>query len=245
MSRRSMLTGCLLFIAALVGFAAGQAQEKPAKSAPSATPGLKTLEEQASYAIGLDIGKSILADGADLNPDLVAKGLTDALKKSKPLLTDDQIKEVMTAYSKQLQAKAAEKAKPLAEKNMKEGASFLAANKAKKGVTTTESGLQYEVIKEGTGASPKKTDVVRVHYHGTLIDGKVFDSSVQRKEPAEFPVGRVIAGWTEALQKMKVGDKWKIVIPSNLAYGEKGTPGGPIPPNAVLVFEVELLEIVE
>jgi FKBP-type peptidyl-prolyl cis-trans isomerase len=101
------------------------------------------------------------------------------------------------------------------------------------------------VLKAGAGASPKKTDVVRVHYHGTLIDGKVFDSSVERKEPAEFPVGRVIAGWTEALQLMKVGDKWKLTIPANLAYGERGTPGGPIPPNAVLVFEVELLEIVD
>jgi FKBP-type peptidyl-prolyl cis-trans isomerase len=252
MSRRSMLTGCLLFAAALAGFAVGQAQENPskakaAKSAPAAggAPQLKTLEEQASYAIGLDIGKSILADGADLNPDLVAKGLSDALKKAKPLMTDDEIKEVMTAYGKQLQAKAEAKAKVAGEKALKDGATFLAENKAKKGVKTTETGLQYEVIKAGDGASPKKTDVVRVHYHGTLIDGKVFDSSVQRKEPAEFPVNRVIAGWTEALQKMKVGDKWRLVIPADLAYGEKGTPGGPIPPNAVLVFEVELLEIVQ
>jgi FKBP-type peptidyl-prolyl cis-trans isomerase len=251
MSRRSMLTGTLLFAAALLGYAVGQAQEKPAKTsaAPGAAPmpigDLKTLEDQAAYAIGLDIGKSILADGAELKPELIAKGLTDGLKKSKPLLTDDQVKEVMTAYAKAMQAKAEAKAKPVAEKNMKDGATFLAANKAKKGVKTTESGLQYEVLKAGTGASPKKTDVVRVHYHGTLIDGKVFDSSVERKEPAEFPVGRVIAGWTEALQLMKVGDKWKLTIPANLAYGERGTPGGPIPPNAVLVFEVELLEIVE
>ena len=252
MSRRSMITGCLLFLAAMIGYiagqekAAGQAQEKPAKTAAPAPIGdLKTLEEQAAYAIGLDIGKSIVADGADLNPDLVAKGLIDGLKKSKPLMTADQIKETMTAYAKAMQAKAEAKAKPVAEKNMKDGAAFLAANKAKKGVKTTETGLQYEVLKAGTGALPKKTDVVRVHYHGTLIDGKVFDSSVERKEPAEFPVGRVIAGWTEALQLMKVGDKWKLTIPSELAYKDRGTPGGPIPPNAVLVFEVELLEIVE
>ena len=251
MSRRSMLTGSLIFAAALAGFAVGQAQEESAKSAKSApaagaAPALKTLDEQASYAIGLDIGKSILADGADLNADLVAKGLTDALKKARPLLTDEQVKEVMTAYGKQLQAKAEAKAKVAGEKNLKDGGAFLAENKEKKGVKTTKSGLQYEVIKEGTGdASPKKTDVVRVHYHGTLVDGTVFDSSVKRKEPAEFPVNRVIAGWTEALQMMKVGDKWRLVIPADLAYGEKGTPGGPIPPNAVLVFEVELLEIVE
>ncbi|HEX5103043.1 MAG TPA: FKBP-type peptidyl-prolyl cis-trans isomerase [Pirellulaceae bacterium] len=244
MSRRSLITGSLLFVAGLLGYVAGlgqapgQAQEKP--------PELKTLEEQAAYAIGLDIGKSILADGAELNPELVAKGLTDAMKKSKPLLTDAQIKEVMTAFTKAMQAKADAKAKTAGEKNMKDGATFLAANKAKKGVKTTDSGLQYEVLKAGTGTvSPKKTDVVRVHYHGTLIDGKVFDSSVERKEPAEFPVNRVIAGWTEALQLMKVGDKWKLTIPADLAYGERGTPGGPIPPNAVLVFEVELLEIVD
>lgn len=241
MSRRSMITGCLLFLAACVGYVTGQGTA----AGQAAAPQLKTLEEQAAYAIGLDIGKSILADGAELNPDLVAKGLTDAMKKSKPLLTDEQIKETMTAFSKAMQAKADAKAKTAGEKNMKDGATFLAANKAKKGVKTTETGLQYEVLKAGTGASPKKTDVVRVHYHGTLIDGKVFDSSVERKEPAEFPVGRVIAGWTEALQLMKVGDKWKLTIPANLAYGERGTPGGPIPPNAVLVFEVELLEIVE
>jgi FKBP-type peptidyl-prolyl cis-trans isomerase len=246
-NNRSVITGCLLFLAALVGFAAGQAQEKPEALA---APELKTLEDQAAYAIGLDIGKSIIADGAELNPDLIARGLTDAMKKSKPLLTDAKIKEVMTAYSKAMQTKAEAKAKSLGEKNMKDGAAFLAANKEKKGVKTTESGLQYEVLKAGTGASPKKTDVVRVHYHGTLIDGKVFDSTTQatggeKKEPAEFPVNRVIAGWTEALQLMKVGDKWRLVIPSKLAYAERGTPGGPIPPNAVLVFEVELLEIVE
>jgi FKBP-type peptidyl-prolyl cis-trans isomerase len=241
MSRRSMITGCLLFLAACVGYVAGQGTA----AGQAAPPQLKTLDEQAAYAIGLDIGKSILADGAELNPDLVAKGLTDAMKKSKPLLTDAEIKEVMTAFSKAMQAKADAKAKTAGEKNMKDGAAFLAANKAKKGVKTTETGLQYEVLKGGDGASPKKTDVVRVHYHGTLMDGKVFDSSVERKEPAEFPVNRVIAGWTEALQLMKVGDKWKLTIPANLAYGERGTPGGPIPPNAVLVFEVELLEIVE
>ena len=260
MSRRSMITGSLLFLAALAGFAVGQAQDDPArpvtegkakaaagkadpagKAAPKATggnSGLKTLEEQASYAIGLDIGRSILTDGADLNADLVAKGLLDAMKKGKPLMTEDECKEVMATYAKQMQAKALEKTKVA-------GAKAMAANKAKEGVTTTKSGLQYEVLKEGKGASPKATDVVRVHYHGTLTDGKVFDSSVERKEPAEFPVNRVIPGWTEALQLMKLGDKWKLVIPSDLAYGERGTPGGPIPPNAVLVFEVELLEIVK
>jgi FKBP-type peptidyl-prolyl cis-trans isomerase len=247
MSCRHLIAGTLLLLCAVLGPAAGQAQEAPAKSKAKAAGGaeaeLNSLEEKAAYAIGLDIGRSILADGAELNPDLVARGIVDAMKKAKPLMTDEETKTVMTAYAKQMQAKATEKAKAAGEKNMKDGAAFLAANKAKKGVKTTDSGLQYEVLKAGDGPSPKATDVVKVHYHGTLTDGKVFDSSVERKEPAEFPVNRVIKGWTEALQLMKVGDKWKLVIPSELAYGKSGTPGGPIPPNAVLVFEVELLEI--
>lgn len=239
MSRRSLVTGCLFFVAALAGFAVGRAQNAPGQP-PSQ---FKTLDDQASYAIGLDIGRSILADGAELNPDLVARGLLDGLKKAQPLLTDEQIQAVMEAYTKHQQAKAAAKVKPVADKNQKDGAAFLAANKVKQGVVTTESGLQYQVTAAGSGAMPKATDVVRVHYHGQLLDGTVFDSSVERKEPASFPVNRVIAGWTEALQKMKVGDKWRLFIPSELAYGTRGTPGGPIPPNAVLVFDVELLDI--
>jgi FKBP-type peptidyl-prolyl cis-trans isomerase FklB len=240
MSRRSLTTGLLLFVSALAGYAAAVAQER----APAA-PELKTLEEKASYAIGLNIGGSILEDDLGLNPDIVAKGLVDALKKAKPQLTPEQVREVMTAFSKQAQVKAEAKAKLTSEKNVKDGAAFLAENKKKKGVTTTESGLQYEVVTAGKGATPKPTDVVKVHYHGTLLDGTVFDSSVDRKEPAEFPVNRVIAGWTEALQKMKVGDKWKLVIPAELAYRATGTPDGTIGPNAVLKFDVELLDIVK
>ena len=251
MSRRSMITGTLLFLAALAGFAVGSAQDAPAKttkSAPAkggdaAAPQLKTLDEQAAYAIGLDIGKNLTDGGAELDPELVARGLLDGMKKADPLMTDEEIKTAMTAFSKQIQAKAAEKSKAAGAKAMKDGETFLATNKAKKGVKTTESGLQYEVLTSGKGASPKETDKVKVHYHGTLTDGTVFDSSVERGEPAAFGVTQVIPGWTEALQKMKVGDKWRIVLPSELAYGKRGTPGGPIPPNAVLVFEVELLEI--
>ena len=142
---------------------------------------------------------------------------------------------------KSLRAKAEEKQKATAEKNLKAGEAFIAANAKKEGVKTTASGLQYKVIKTGTGASPKLTDTVKVHYHGTLIDGTVFDSSVQRGEPVTFPVNGVIPGWTEALQLMKVGDKWQLVIPAKLAYGEDGS--GPIGPNSVLIFEVELLDI--
>jgi FKBP-type peptidyl-prolyl cis-trans isomerase FklB len=241
MSRRSLVMGLLLFVAGLSGFAVGRAQETP----PAGQGELKTLEERAAYAIGLDIGKNIAGDGAKLNPELIARGLVDAMKKNQPLLSEAQVREVMTAYSRQRQAEAEAARRPLAEKNLKEGQEFLAANKAKEGVKTTDSGLQYQVLKSGTGASPKASDTVRVHYHGTLLDGSVFDSSVRREEPAEFPVNRVIEGWTEALQLMKVGDKWKLFIPANLAYKERGTPGGPIGPNQVLVFEVELLDIVK
>jgi FKBP-type peptidyl-prolyl cis-trans isomerase len=245
MSRRTLLTVPLLAIAAITGFTVGRAQEPKRKAAAPAQPQLKTLEDQASYAIGLDIGKSFLRDKLPLNPDLVARGLIDALRQSKPLLTDEQIQECMTKFSQLQQARQAEESKTVNDKHLKEGQAFLAANKAKPGIKTTETGLQYQVIKSGNGETPKATDVVRVHYHGTLTDGRVFDSSVERKEPAEFPVNRVIDGWTEALQKMKVGDKWRLTIPSDLAYGPRGTPGGPIPPNAVLVFEVELLDIVK
>jgi FKBP-type peptidyl-prolyl cis-trans isomerase FklB len=239
MSHRSLTTGLLLVMSTLAGHATALAQ------APAAAPELKTIEDKAAYAIGLNIGNSILEDDLGLNPDLVAKGLIDALKKAQPQLTTEQVREVMTAFTKQAQAKAEAKKKLAGEKNTKDGAAFLAQNKTKKGVTTTESGLQYEVVTAGKGATPKPTDVVRVHYHGTLLDGTVFDSSVDRKEPAEFPVNRVIAGWTEALQKMKVGDKWKLVIPADLAYGARGTPDGTIGPNSVLQFDVELLDIVK
>jgi FKBP-type peptidyl-prolyl cis-trans isomerase len=245
MSRRSLTTGVLLFLAGLAGFAVGSgalgmAQELAAPGAAGA-PQLKTLEDKAAYAIGLDIGQRLLTDDLAVNPDLVAKGLTDALKKSKPLLTEEQVTATMKEFGKIMQARAETKNKAAADK----GVAFLAENKKKKGVKTTASGLQYEVITEGKGATPKKTDKVKVHYHGTLVDGTVFDSSVERKEPASFGVGQVIPGWTEALQLMKVGDKWKLTIPSELAYGARGTPGGPIPPNAVLVFDVELLDIVK
>jgi FKBP-type peptidyl-prolyl cis-trans isomerase len=239
MLRRTLLTSLLLALAAMGGFAIGRAQETPANSPP---PQLRSLEDQASYAIGLDIGRSILADKLPIKPDLVARGLLDALKKSPPLLSDEQIQEVMTKFSQLQQASQAAETKTAGDKNLKEGQAFLVTNKAKQGVLTTQSGLQYQVVKSGAGAFPKATDVVRVHYHGTFIDGTVFDSSIDKKQPAEFPVNRVIPGWTEALQKMKVGDKWRLFVPSDLAYGPPGR--GPIPPNTVLIFDVELLEIV-
>ena len=208
---------------------------------------MKTLDEKAAYAIGLNFGQQLAADDLGLSPEIIARGIGDGLKKTKPALSQEELQATMLAFSRKLQAKAAAAAAaedPAAAKNLKEGQDFLAQNKLVKGVVTTDSGLQYQVLASGKGPSPKRTDVVRVHYHGTLLSGKVFDSSVERKEPAEFPVNRVIPGWTEALQKMKVGDKWKLFIPADLAYGTN-SPGEPIGPNSLLVFEVELLGIVK
>jgi FKBP-type peptidyl-prolyl cis-trans isomerase len=242
MSRRSFITGFLLFGAALVGYAVGLAQEPAAQAPLAAVPltsstQLKTLEEQAAYAIGLDMGRDVLANFPEVDPNLVARGLIDAMRGAKPLLTP-------AAAQAALNRLIAKKLGPGAEKNLQEGQAYLATNKTKQGVKTTFSGLQYFVTRAAGGPSPKETDVVRVNYTGMLLDGKVFDST-NGKEPAEFPVNRVIPGWTEALQKMKVGEKWRLYVPAELAYGPSGPEGGPIPPFAALIFDVELLAIVQ
>lgn len=198
---------------------------------------LKTDQEKASYAIGMQIGKSLKAQNADVSLPALTTGLSDALDGKESRLKPEEISAAMQKMREEAEKKAVEQA----EKNKKDGEEFLAKNKAKAGVKTTASGLQYEVVQEGTGASPTAADVVKVHYTGMLINGEKFDSSVDRGEPVEFPVGGVIPGWTEALQLMKVGSKFKLTIPSDLAYGPSGRPG--IPPNSVLVFDVELLEV--
>lgn len=178
----------------------------------------------------------------DIDPAALLKGLQDGVAGTKPLMTEDQVKETMSAYSKSMTEKAAAASKEAAAKNGAIGEKFLADNKSKEGVKTTPSGLQYKVLKEGTGPMPKETDIVETNYRGTLINGKEFDSSYKRNEPASFPVNRVIKGWTEALQMMKVGSKYQLFIPANLAYGERGA-GQDIGPNETLLFEVELLGI--
>jgi len=207
-------------------------------------PALKTQKDKVSYAIGLKIGSDIKNQSIDIDPNILAKGVSDALISGKFLLTEDELRETMTALQKDLSAKQQELIKALLDKNKKEGDAFLDGNKKKEGVKTTPSGLQYKVIKEGTGKTPKTSDTVKVNYSGKLIDGTEFDSSYKRGEPASFQVGGGIAGWTEALQLMKEGAKWQLVIPSNIAYGETGA-GNVIEPNSVLVFEVELLSITE
>jgi FKBP-type peptidyl-prolyl cis-trans isomerase FklB len=204
---------------------------------------LKTQKDKISYAIGLDVGNGLKKNDVDVDADVLAKAVKDVLAGNKPLMTDEEVKTAITGLQKELQAKQLERAKVLGEKNKKEGEAFLAKNKDKAGVKTLPDGLQYKVITEGKGKSPKETDTVTVQYVGTLTDGTEFDSSYKRGQPATFPVNGVIKGWTEALQLMKEGSKWQLVIPSDLAYGPNGTQGGPIGPNAVLIFEVELISI--
>jgi FKBP-type peptidyl-prolyl cis-trans isomerase FklB len=205
---------------------------------------LKSQKDKISYVIGVDIGRNLQKGSIDFDPDILAKGIKDALSGGKPLLTEQEIRETTAVFQKELMAKQEEVAKKLGEKNKKEGEAFLAENKKKEGVKTLPSGLQYKVIKEGTGKKPKITDTVTTHYRGTLIDGIEFDSSYRRGKPASFPVNGVIPGWTEALQLMGEGAKWQLFIPPNLAYGERGA-GRDIGPDATLIFEIELISIQE
>jgi FKBP-type peptidyl-prolyl cis-trans isomerase FklB len=215
----------------------GQFAEK--QKAAGAKPQLTTADEKdkVSYCIGMNIGFNLSRQKVDVNPDVLTDGIKDAIA-GKPKLTSDQVKDIMGQIEKDDQ----QKQKQVGEKNSTEGAQFLDENKQKRGVKTTASGLQYKVIKEGTGAQPKATDAVTVNYRGTLIDGTEFDSSYKRGQPATFPVNGVIKGWTEALQLMKVGSKYQLFIPPNLAYGERAM-GPDIGPNSTLIFEVELLNV--
>jgi len=201
------------------------------------SPQFKAQRDKVSYAIGMQIGFNLARQKVDINPDVLNAGMKDAIA-GKPQLTPDQVKDVMAQFEKDME----QKQKQLGEKNKTDGAKFLEDNKKKPGVKTTASGLQYKVEKEGTGSQPKATDMVTVNYRGTLIDGTEFDSSYKRGQPATFPVNGVIKGWTEALQLMKQGSKYQLVIPSNLAYGERAM-GPDIGPNATLIFEVELQDV--
>ena len=202
---------------------------------------LKDPKQRASYSIGADIGNNFKRQDIQVDAKALAAGISDAIA-GKPALTEAEMKAVLNEFRKDMMAKMEAKQKVSGEKNVKEGEAFLAANAKKEGIKTTASGLQYKVLKSGTGPSPKATESVKVHYQGTLIDGTVFDSSIERGEPVTFGVGDVIPGWTEALQLMKVGDKWQLFIPSKLAYGERSA-GPKITPNSTLIFEVELLSI--
>ncbi len=198
---------------------------------------LSSNKAKYSYAIGYQFGNNIKREGVELDKSAFMAAMEDALKGKKSALTMDEVKKAMTEMYKNLHAGR----KGDAEKSAKEGLAYLEKNKKKKEVHITPSGLQYEILKKGKGKRPKATDIVKVHYKGTLINGKEFDSSYKRNRPAEFPLNRVIPGWTEGLQLMNKGAKYRFTIPGDLAYGPRGTSG--IPGNSVLIFEVELLDI--
>jgi FKBP-type peptidyl-prolyl cis-trans isomerase FklB len=203
---------------------------------------LTTQKAKFSYALGMNLGSSLHHDEVEVDPDILAQGLKDALAGGKMQLTEDQAKAAMMETQNQVRTKMQAKMQAEAAANKKDGDAFLAANKGKEGVVALPSGLQYKVLKQGTGPKPAATDSVVCNYRGTLINGKEFDSSYKRGEPATFPVNGVIKGWTEALQQMPVGSKWQLFVPSDLAYGERGA-GEDIGPNSTLIFEVELLSI--
>lgn len=205
---------------------------------------LKNQKEKVSYSIGLNLGRNLGSDlkkqSIDIDPNILAKGIQDALSGANPLMSNEEIQQTMNAFQKEMMVKQ----EGVAKKNKAEGEAFLIENKKTEGVKTLPSGLQYKVIKAGSGKKPKVNETVTVHYRGTLIDGTEFDSSFRRGQPATFQVSGVIRGWTEALQLMEEGAKWQLFIPPNLAYGERGA-GGVIGPNATLIFEVELISIQE
>ena len=225
-------------------FTAVLAQAAPAPATPAVAPlpdSLKDPRAQESYAIGLNIGGSLKRDGLDVDPALIAQGIRDVLN-GKPQMSPDQVKATMTELQQTMVARRQEAAAKAAAANKADGEAFLKANAAKPGVITLPSGLQYEILKAGNGPTPKSDDTVSCNYRGTLISGVEFDSSYKRGEPSSFPVDGVIKGWTEALQKMPVGSKWRLVVPADLAYGDKGA-GAEIGPGSTLVFEIELLAI--
>lgn len=208
----------------------------------AADPKLSTDAKKAAYSIGYSFGSAVAKDVPDIDADSVQRGLSDALKKRKPALTAEEQGEAMNKFQTTLAAQRTARMEASYKTNSEAAAKFLADNGKKPGITTLPSGLQYQVIASGKGATPKKSDRVKVHYQGTLLNGEVFDSSIKRGEPATFQVDQVIPGWTEALQKMTVGDKWKLFIPPELGYGKRGA-GAKIEPGMALVFEVELLEV--
>jgi len=261
----TILIAGTVVLGSIVAQSTGKSQSAPAKTqstapakqaSPAASPTtapksdsaspFKSETDKVSYALGMNIAASLGANlkrqNVEINHDVLIQAIKDGLSGGKTLMTEAEAQNTLRQFMSELQQKQEAKMKEAADNNKKEGDAFLAANKTKPGVVTLPSGLQYKIVKEGTGPKPAATDTVTVNYRGTLINGTEFDSSYKRGEPATFPVGGVIKGWTEALQLMPVGSKWELYIPSDLAYGARGA-GADIGPNATLVFEVELLSI--
>ncbi len=257
MRKTAIVWACILALgtafqarsAAAQGSTTGDTSKAPAVNAQTSlgTTGqpaalLKDQKDKASYALGLNLGSNLRRQSVEVDLNILLQGLKDALAGGKTLMTDDEARAALIQLQNDLKAKQEEKMKQAAETNKKEGQAFLAANKSKEGVVTLLSGLQYKVVTPGTGPKPALTDSVICNYRGALINGAEFDSSYKRGQPATFPVGGVIKGWTEALQLMPVGSKWQLFVPADLAYAERGA-GNDIGPNATLIFEVELISI--
>jgi FKBP-type peptidyl-prolyl cis-trans isomerase FklB len=228
-------------VAAATGAKTGQAG---AAKKPQSVLTLTTDKDKRSYAIGMDLGTKLRKQDVDVESAILIRGFRDALAGGKTLLTDDEVHTIFVQLGAEIRKAQEAKMQQGGDANKKEGETFLADNKAKPGVVTLPSGLQYQILTEGTGTKPTASDSVVCNYRGTLINGKEFDSSYKRGQPATFPVGGVIKGWTEALQLMPVGSKWKLFVPSDLAYGTRGA-GGDIGPNSTLIFEVELISVKE
>jgi FKBP-type peptidyl-prolyl cis-trans isomerase len=229
-----IITSCLLlFVLVVVNQAVAEEQKNVE---------LKTDNQKLSYALGMDLGAYFKNLGEDLDLTILYQGVTDTYKGNKPLLTAEEAAEVQQMFAQKQQEERLKKSLDMITKNKKAAEDFLKENGAKEGIKTTASGLQYMIIKPGDGKLPKAEDVVKVHYKGTLMDGTEFDSSYTRNEPVEFPLNQVIPGWTEALQLMKIGSKYRVFLPPKLAYGDRGAPPV-IEPGSMLIFEVELLDI--
>lgn len=229
---------CLVLFVFMVVFAGCAPEQSAAKPEPK----LDNPKNRISYTIGLNIGKDFTSQDMDLDPDVLVMGIKDAMEGRDSRLTEEEMMAEIQAFQQDMQARQIAKIQELAAKNRAESEAFLAENATQEGVVVLDSGLQYKVIEPGDGASPTVNSMVTVHYRGTLVDGTEFDSSYSRNEPATFPVGGVIPGWTEALPLMKEGAKWQLAIPSELAYGENGA-GNVIGPNAALLFDVELISV--
>ncbi len=255
----STLSVAILMLGTLAAQQTSAATPKPATAAKPATTTkphtataakttqpltLKTQKDKLSYAIGMNIGQGMKKDSLDIDPAIVQRGLKDAMSGAKPLMTDEEAKAVMTEFRTEMKKKKEAEAQQVGDANKQAGQQFLAANKDKPGVVTLPSGLQYKILKEGTGPKPTATDTVVCNYRGTLINGTEFDSSYKGGQPATFPVNQVIKGWTEVLQLMPVGSKWQVFVPSDLAYGAH-SPAPEIGPNSMLIFEIDLLSIQE
>lgn len=235
-------TAILILAMVLVFTTTTFSQKKKPTQTQSQSIELKTKMDTLSYSLGMQFGRDLMQNNVAINPEIFSKALTDMLNKNIPLLTDDQVQEAIMNLNNELREKEMENQKKMSEANLNKAKEFLQKNSQQAGVKVTSSGLQYKELVAGTGISPKAEDTVEVHYTGKLIDGKVFDSSVERGQTIKFPLNQVIKGWTEGLQLMKEGGKAMLFIPPDLGYGDRGA-GGVIGPNEALIFEVELIKV--